>query len=124
MSKITVKIAKLNTTHTFDTELLPEASREYGMEYGLTQSINDSHASIARKNFETEAKFLEAVADRVRKRIEQILSGNVPGKSTPMDERTAKVKALTKDMDDATFAQFLAAVEAESKKKAAPKKAA
>lgn len=88
-----IKIAKLNTTLSFVREDLPEASQDYGFEYGLTQSLNDVHAGISRKNYGTEELFLAAVADKVAVREAQIRSGNVPGTGKPSLAETAKVLA-------------------------------
>jgi hypothetical protein len=40
--------------------------------YGLTQAVNNAHASVMCKNFETEVGFLDAVREKAEKRIEQI----------------------------------------------------
>ena len=97
---VSVKIAKLAETVDFDVEGLPAASLQYAITYGLTQSVNDAAASIARKNFETDEAFLAAVREKTDKRIEQVLSGDVPGSRAPTDPHAAKARKLAKELTD------------------------
>jgi hypothetical protein len=98
MSTITVRIAKLGTDFDFVTEQLPAPSLQYLLTYGATQAVNDSAASIVRKNFESDETFAAAVAEKKQKRIDQIRSGDVPGVRAPTDPNTAKARAIAKEM--------------------------
>jgi hypothetical protein len=90
---VTVKVAKVNELVEFDVESLPAESLAYAITYGLTQSINDTHAPVSRKNFSDDESFNAAVWEKAQKRIDQIRSGNVPGTRTPVTKE-AKVKQL------------------------------
>lgn len=98
--QIQVKIAKLNEVAEFDVEKLPPTSLAYAIQYGLTQAVNDVHAAVARKNFSSDALFLAAVQAKVSKRIDQILSGDVPGSRAPIDPNAAKARKLAKELSD------------------------
>ena len=115
---ISVKVAKLNTVVDFDTEKLPEASVTYAVTYGLTQALNDVHASVKRKEFETDAEFIEAVQKKVDKRLEQIESGNVPGSRAPADPKLATVRKLTKEMSIEEIEAAMAYIEKQRAKAA------
>ena len=80
-----IKVAKLDTVVSFVVEDFPPASLEYVIRYGLTQALNDAHASVQRKAFKTEAEFINVVGEKVQKRAAQIRSGDVPGSRAPAD---------------------------------------
>src|SRR6516162_4063803 len=48
-----------------------------------TQSLNDSHASVSKKDYTTLDEFIAAVSEKVAKRVEQLRSGNVSGTRAP-----------------------------------------
>lgn len=83
MSTHTVTIGKSGVSYDFDTETLPAQSLAYLVEYGLKQSLNDVHAAVARKNFKTDEEFVESVNGKVATRVQQIVSGDVPGSRAP-----------------------------------------
>lgn len=115
---ISVKIAKLNTAIDYNVEALPATSLAYAITYGLTQALNDAHASVMRKNFDSDQAFLAAVEEKVAKRHEQITSGNVPGSRAPADPRAAMARKLVGQLggvSDEEFALMVAAVEAARK---------
>lgn len=98
---INVKIAKLNSVHEFNVEALPPTSVQYAITYGLTQAVNDAHASVMRKNFDSDSAFIEAVEAKVLKRLEQIETGNVPGSRGPADPKAAVARKLAKGLEEA-----------------------
>jgi ribosome-associated translation inhibitor RaiA len=117
---ITVRVAKLAMDVDFTTEQLPPASLQYLLTYGATQAVNDSAASIVRKNFETDTAFADAVAEKVQKRIDQIKSGDVPGSRAPTDPKMAKLRAVVKAAEsDPKMAAALDKIFAELAKQAA-----
>jgi hypothetical protein len=100
MSTITVQIRKTDTAVDFVVESLPPASIQYLLQYGATQSINDCHASVIRKNFETDTAFVDAVMEKVDERVNQIRTGEVPGSRAPANPVMAKARALVAKMAD------------------------
>lgn len=120
---VEIKVAKLNNIATFDVESLPPASLQYVITYGLTQAIGDAHASIARKNFETDAAFLAAVTEKVEKRMEQIRTGNVPGSRAPSDPNAAKVRKLVKEVGEVSDEEMALMVAAVNKARAKAQRA-
>jgi hypothetical protein len=113
-----IKVAKVNSVLDFDSDKLPATSIDYLMTYGLTQAIGDAHASIARKNFESDEKFLAAVTEKVEKRVAQIISGDVPGSRAPADPNAAKARKLVKEVGTLTDAEMALMVEAVNKARA------
>lgn len=95
---IQVKVAKVNSVLDFEVEQLPKESLVYVLTYGLTQALGDAHASIARKNFDSDKAFLEAVNEKVWKREAQIRSGDVPGSRGPADPNAAAARKLAKEL--------------------------
>lgn len=119
---IQVKVAKLNEVVDFDVESLPSASLQYAITYGLTQAVNDAHAGVARKNFATDQEFLTEVRAKATKRIEQVLSGNVPGSRAPVDPNAAKARKLAKELSDSEMdaaLEFIMKARAKAAKSAA-----
>jgi hypothetical protein len=100
MSTITVQIRKTDEVVEFVVESLPAASIQYLLQYGATQSINDSHASVARKNFDSDETFAAAVMEKVNERANQIRTGEVPGARGPANPAMAKARALVAKMAD------------------------
>lgn len=121
MTTITVRIAKLGVDVDFTVEQLPPASMIYAWTYGLTQSINDAAASIVRNKFDSDEAFAAAVREKTDKRVEQILSGNVPGARAPADPNAAKARAIAREM--AGDAELAAEIEKLIAKRAAKKAA-
>jgi hypothetical protein len=75
---------------------------------GATQSLNDAHASVSKKDYATVDEFLAAVAEKVAKRVEQIRSGEVPGTRAPaspdkklLSAAIAKLRETHPDFDPA-----------------------
>lgn len=108
----TIEIAKLGTV--VELANLPEASVDYGTEYGFKQSLNDAAASCVRKNYadgaEGDAAFAADVSEKVNERAQQLRDGTPPGsrsKASPevlaARKTTAKlvesgIKELTPEM--------------------------
>lgn len=70
---LTITIAKANTQLEVDFEALPEASRAYIINYGLTQCLNDAAASIPKD----DAKVGELTMAKVGKKMDALVSGTV-----------------------------------------------
>jgi hypothetical protein len=74
-----VKIQKLNTVLSFDSEKLPAASVNYLIAYGLKQSLNDCHAGVKASDYTDKPdQFLVDVKAEVDRRETQIRTGAVP----------------------------------------------
>jgi hypothetical protein len=63
--------------------------------------VNDAHASVARKDYDSDTAFFDAVRAKVEKRIGQIESGDVPGSRAPADPLAAKRRELFKKAHEA-----------------------
>ena len=109
MSTITIEIRKLGTTYDFTPESLPAVSLEYALKYGLEQSVNDTHSAVKRADFKTDEEFTAAVWAKMQKRIDQILSGNVPT-ARVADPAAVAARQMAKEMAD--DAELRAEVEA------------
>jgi len=83
-----INIAKADTTIEIDFESLPEVSKDYVINYGLTQALNDAVAPLAvidgkvcvnkKPLDDTSAdKFAEIVLGRVQKKIDALIAGTV-----------------------------------------------
>lgn len=84
----TINIAKAETSIEVDFAALPEVSREYIVNYGLTQALNDAVAPLAvidgkvcvnKKPLEDTSadKFEEIVLGRVQKKLDALIAGTV-----------------------------------------------
>ena len=83
-----INIAKADTTIEIDFDSLPEVSKDYIINYGLTQALNDAVAPLAvidgkvcvnKKPLDNTAadKFGEIVIGRVQKKIDALVAGTV-----------------------------------------------
>jgi hypothetical protein len=90
---------------------------------GATQSLNDAHASVSKKDYATPTEFLVAVSEKVAKRVEQIRSGNVPGTRAPADPKAKAAREVVKAAEAAglDLAEVMDAIEALKAKKAKSK---
>jgi len=81
---------------------------------GATQSLNDSHASVSKKDYTTLDEFIAAVSEKVAKRVEQLRSGDVPGARAPADPKAKAVREVVKAAEAAglDMAEVMAAIEA------------
>jgi hypothetical protein len=93
--KATINIAKTGESVEFDSDTLPEASNLYAWTYGLTQSVNDATASVVRKNFENQEDFELEARTKAQKRIDQIMSGDVPGSRAPADPAKKRAQIVS-----------------------------
>lgn len=74
------KIGQQVEVKGFDT--LPEASQAFLIAYGLKQVLNDAHASIQRKDFDSEEAFQDEVMGAVLAKVEALESGEVKSRGT------------------------------------------
>lgn len=109
-----IKIGKLETTVSVDVDALPAISVQYIVAYGLTQCLNDAHASVARKAFASVEEFEDAVMAKVSKRLDQITSGDVPGSRVSRPKATAAelFAALSPAEREAVLAEYVAQAKA------------
>lgn len=103
-----VKIGKIEATVTVDVNALPATSVAYIVSYGLTQCLNDAHASVQRKNFSDEAGFQAEVESKVQKRLDQILTGAVPGQRAANPQAAVARELAAMMADDAELAEIVA----------------
>jgi hypothetical protein len=120
---IQVKVAKLGSVEEFEVEALPPASLQYAITYGLTQAINDAHASVSPKGYSDRDAFLRVVGEKVAKRVEQIRSGNVPGTRAPADPKAKAAREVLKAAEEAgvDMAEVMDAIAAIRSKKSKSK---
>lgn len=120
--QLNVSIGKIGTIVPLgEVESLPATTVAYLIQYGANQCLNDTHASVAKKDFTDETKFVDAVCAKVQRRVDQLVSGNVPGARTP-SAATAAVRKLQAAIGDVPvgddivgeFAEFIRARRAES----------
>lgn len=72
-----IVIAKTGLVVDVNESALPPHSVEHAHAYGWRQILNDSAASVQRKNFATDDEFTTAVNDAVLARFAKIESGAV-----------------------------------------------
>lgn len=119
-TQYTVTIKRLNLTETFDWASLPEQSKDYVIQNGLVQSLNDS---IAGKDLTEEARL-----GLLSKRIDAIKSGTMGTREglTLESVKRAMAKAWIKkhlpDLKGAEHDEKLIAIMADSRLVAAAAK--
>lgn len=92
--QLNVTIGKIGTIVPLgEVESLPATTVAYLIQYGANQCLNDTHAAVAKKDFADETAFIDTVCAKVQKRVDQLISGNVPGSRTP-SAATAAVRKL------------------------------
>lgn len=123
----TINIGKIGQTREVDFNALPEASRNFIIGYGLQQVLNDCHASVQRKDFESDDAWHKAVAERVDTKLAALAEGKITirtgGTREPVDPVqkivhqqakaiiTAAIKAKgvkVKDLGEGVFDKLLA----------------
>lgn len=117
MTIYNIAVSKINIVESFDDTRLPEASRVYLTQYGLTQALGDAHAGVTVKAFPDEAERLAEVRKRVAARVEQIRTGQVPKTNVVSPVLVAAAKAGMSE------AQLLALIESATAKPAGKKSA-
>lgn len=93
MSTISVKVKKLGQSFERDTTALPQPSREYLMQYGFSQRMNDTHASIKRTDFDSDEAFTSAVRAAVDHALAQIDSGEFTTRQ-PVDPKVQELRKM------------------------------
>lgn len=142
MSNIyTIRIAKTNQTLEIDFKTLPEATKQYVIQYGLKQCLNDAHSAfkdVAEAKGQVEAKLealqngsvtLRATAERVDPIVKEVNEKliNLVVQSAKIRRKdllaSLKVKGLTirdfimkQNGGEATIAKFTKEAEAARKK--------
>lgn len=89
-----VVIAKTGATHDFVWDTLPDATKDFVADYGLTQKLNDCHSSIKRDAYETDEAFKAAVDERVNKVVAALREGTIRVRAA--DPEAAKARAMNK----------------------------
>jgi len=115
MTVYNIQVSKINAVESFDDTKLPEASRVYLMNYGLTQALGDAHAGCTEKAFPDEAARIAEARKRVQARVDQIRTGQVP-KTTVVSP--ALVAAAKAGMTEAQVIALIEAATAKNKKSA------
>lgn len=99
--KTTINISKIGQTREVDFDKLPEASQNFIIGYGLQQVLNDCHASIQRKDYDSEEEFGKAVSDRVETKLDALHAGKITiraaGTREPVDPVAKLVYRMAKD---------------------------
>jgi len=116
---LTIAIRKVDESVHVDVDSLPAESVEYIVRYGLTQILNDAHASVTDKgrnpynpDDNKGVSFYDAVMGRVNDRLEGIIEGRVPGarvraKANPRVAAVRKAVESIGPMTDEDFAKLL-----------------
>lgn len=84
-----VFIRRLNKAVEVSWDDLPKVSQEYIINYGLTQTLNDCHAS-AEDDADAEAK--------VKARLDRLIAGNPPEVGAKSDPVTAAAREIIVNM--------------------------
>lgn len=90
-----IVIRKANVELDVDFNKLPQASQDYIIAYGLTQCLNDAHASI-------DASDTDAVTVKVSDRLQRLIDGNPPSMGSRADELTAEARVILTNLLRAT----------------------
>src|SRR5262245_46245179 len=78
MQPINVLVKKTGRVVALDPATLPANSVQFLFHYGATQKINDSHASVIKKDWKgTDAEFVAAVDREVDACIESLRNGTL-----------------------------------------------
>lgn len=85
-------IGKTQSVVEVKLDSMVSVSKDFIFAYGLRQILNDCHASVQRKDFETQEAFVEAVEARVKSKLEALYSGDI-------STRTASGKAAVSPLD-------------------------
>jgi hypothetical protein len=110
---MSILIKKTGRLVDFDVESLPPQSMEYAIRNGLTQRLNDVHASVKRIDFADDDAYIAAVHAKVDHAYEQFITGNVPGARAAADPKAAVVRKLVATLQSKgmTLDQIVAFVE-------------
>ena len=95
MTTYTVVVAKTGDSFEYDWDTLPEASREFVIDYGLRQYVNDGHAGATVKAFPNETERLAAAREGAAERDTNIRAGNFARKARmPVDVEAAFARKM------------------------------
>lgn len=72
-----ILIGKTQSVVEVKLDSMANVSKDFIFAYGLRQILNDCHASVQRKDFETQEAFVEAVEARVKAKLEALYSGDI-----------------------------------------------
>jgi hypothetical protein len=79
---LTISIKKIADFVDVDFDNLPPNSVQYVVEYGLTQCLNDCHASVIKKGWKgTDEEFTAAVWKEVNAKMDQLKTGDFSRKA-------------------------------------------
>lgn len=90
-----IVIRKANVELDVDFNKLPKVSQDYIIAYGLTQCLNDAHASI-------DGSDIDAVTAKVSDRLQRLIDGNPPSMGSRADELTAEARVILANLLRAT----------------------
>lgn len=90
-----IVIRKANVELDVDFNKLPKVSQDYIIAYGLTQCLNDAHASV-------DGSDINAVTVKVSDRLQRLIDGNPPSMGSRADELTAEARAILTNLLRAT----------------------
>ena len=101
MSKIyQIVVAKTGETLEYDWDTLPDTSKEFAIEYGLRQYVNDGHAGATVKAYPDEAERLQVAREGVAERDENLRTGNFARKARmPVDVEQAFARKMGVSVD-------------------------
>lgn len=90
-----IVIRKANVELDVDFNKLPKVSQDYIIAYGLTQCLNDAHASV-------DGSDIDAVTVKVSDRLQRLIDGNPPSMGSRADELTAEARMILANLLRAT----------------------
>lgn len=97
---MTMQITINKTGAVFQTGDFPQAARDFIFSYGLRQILNDCHASLQRKDFDSQEDFVAAVNDRVKVKLAALESGDITTRQSggaSLDPMTKLIYAIARE---------------------------
>lgn len=97
---MTMQITINKTGAVFETGDFPTVAKDFIFAYGLRQILNDCHASIQRKDFESQEAFIGAVNERVKAKLAALESGDITTRQvgTTLDPVTKLGMTLAREL--------------------------
>lgn len=109
---INVKLSKVDDTLPIEFESLPPATVQYVVAYGLTQILNDAHASVTKVTHPDAQDRVDAAWAKINKRLMQLESGEVPG-TRSVESDAAKFRRMAEKLGVEAMEVELARLKAE-----------
>ena len=93
MTKLTVRIAKLNVNQDVDTTAFPDNVQAHVLAYGWTQILNDTISQYKGDDIKTNAKTRQEAVDAIKERLDDFAKG-VTGRTRTSDPVTSEMRII------------------------------